>query len=98
MVNEYVIVSANRTAVGRFGGQLKNITSGELGAIVIKDTIKRTGLSPEQINEVIFGEVRQSSESSNLARVAALRAGIPDGASAFTVNRLCASGIQAVVS
>lgn len=98
MVNEYVIVSANRTAIGRFGGQLKNITSGELGAIVIKDAIERTGLSPEQINEVIFGEVRQSSESSNLARVAALRAGIPDGASAFTVNRLCASGIQAVVS
>ena len=54
--------------------------------------------APEQINEVIFGEVRQSTESSNLARVAALRAGIPPEASAYTVNRLCASGIQAVIS
>ena len=98
MLNEYVIVSANRTAIGKFGGQLKNSTSGELAATVIKDVIERIGLSPEQINEVIFGEVRQSSESSNLARVAALRAGISHRASAFTVNRLCASGMQAIVS
>ncbi|MCP3740485.1 thiolase family protein [Rossellomorea sp. BNER] len=98
MTNEYVIVSANRTAVGRFGGQLKKMSSGDLAASVIKDAIERTGLAPEQINEVIFGEVRQSTESSNLARVAALKAGIPDNASAYTVNRLCASGIQAVVS
>jgi acetyl-CoA C-acetyltransferase len=98
VTNEYVIVSANRTAVGRFGGQLKKISSSDLAASVIKDAIERTGLAPEQINEVIFGEVRQSTESSNLARVAALKAGIPDNASAYTVNRLCASGIQAVVS
>ena len=98
MLNEYVIVSANRTAIGKFGGKLKNSTSGELAATVIKDVIERIGLSPEQINEVIFGEVRQSSESSNLARVAALRAGISHRASAFTVNRLCASGMQAIVS
>lgn len=98
MLNEYVIVSANRTAIGKFGGQLKNTTSGELAGTVIKDVIERAGLSPEYINEVIFGEVRQSSESSNLARVAALRAGIPYQASAFTVNRLCASGMQAIVS
>jgi acetyl-CoA C-acetyltransferase len=98
MTNEYVIVSANRTAVGRFGGQLKKMSSGDLAASVIKDAIERTGLAPEQINEVIFGEVRQSTESSNLARIAALKAGIPDNASAYTVNRLCASGIQAVVS
>lgn len=98
MTNEYVIVSANRTAIGRFGGQLKKISSGDLAASVIKDALERTGLDPEQINEVIFGEVRQSTESSNLARVAALKAGIPHHASAYTVNRLCASGIQAVVS
>ena len=98
MLNEYVIVSANRTAIGKFGGKLKNSTSGELAATVIKDVIERIGLSPEQINEVIFGEVRQSSESSNLARVAALKAGISHRASAFTVNRLCASGMQAIVS
>lgn len=98
MEHEFVIVSANRTAIGKMGGQLKDIPAGHLAASVIKDAIERVGLAPEQINEVIFGEVRQSTESSNLARVAALRAGIPPEASAYTVNRLCASGIQAVVS
>ncbi|MCK2003530.1 thiolase family protein [[Brevibacterium] frigoritolerans] len=98
MDHEFVIVSANRTAIGRVGGRLKEVPAGNLAATTIKDAIERAGLEPEQINEVIFGEVRQSTESSNLARVAALRAGIPHEASAFTVNRLCASGIQAVVS
>jgi acetyl-CoA C-acetyltransferase len=98
MDHEFVIVSANRTAIGRVGGRLKEVPAGNLAATTIKDAIERAGLEPEQINEVIFGEVRQSTESSNLARVAALRAGIPHEASAFTVNRLCASGIQAVIS
>ncbi|MGN7393804.1 thiolase family protein [Peribacillus frigoritolerans] len=98
MDHQFVIVSANRTAIGRVGGRLKEVPAGNLAATTIKDAIERAGLEPEQINEVIFGEVRQSTESSNLARVAALRAGIPHEASAFTVNRLCASGIQAVVS
>jgi acetyl-CoA C-acetyltransferase len=98
MDHEFVIVSANRTAIGRVGGRLKEVPAGNLAATTIKDAIERAGLEPEQINEVIFGEVRQSTESSNLARVAALRACIPQEASAFTVNRLCASGIQAVVS
>lgn len=98
MDQEFVIVSARRTAIGRFGGTLKNINSGELAAAVIKDAFQTTGLAGDQINEIIMGEVRQSTESSNVARVAGLRAGIPDSASAFTVNRLCASGMQAVVS
>ena len=98
MEHEFVIVSANRTAIGKMGGQLKDVQAGQLAATVIKDAIESAGLAPEQINEVIFGEVRQSTESSNLARVAALRAGIPPEASAYTVNRLCASGIQAVIS
>jgi acetyl-CoA C-acetyltransferase len=98
MVHEFVIVSARRTAIGRFGGTLKNIPSGDLAATVIKDALKTTGLAEKQINEIILGEVRQSTESSNVARVAGLRAGIPADASAYTVNRLCASGMQAVVS
>ncbi|MBU8906095.1 thiolase family protein [Desertibacillus haloalkaliphilus] len=98
MSNEIVIVSAVRTAVGRFGGSLKDINSGELGATVIKEAIQRAGISPEQVDEVILGEVRQSTESSNVARVAALRAGVPETAPAFTVNRLCASGMQAITS
>ena len=98
MGNEYVVVAAKRTAVGKFGGSLKSVNSGDLAAAVIKDILAATGLAADSVNEVILGEVRQSTESSNVARVASLRAGIPISASAQTVNRLCASGIQAVVS
>lgn len=98
MANEYVVVEAKRTAVGKIGGSLKSMNSGDLAAAVIKDVLAATGLAADSVNEVILGEVRQSTESSNVARVASLRAGIPISASAQTVNRLCASGIQAVVS
>lgn len=98
MNHEFVIVSANRTAIGRFGGQLKNVTAGELAETVMKDALQRINLSPEHINEVILGEVRQSTESSNLARVASLKAGISLESSAYTINRLCASGMQSVIS
>jgi acetyl-CoA C-acetyltransferase len=97
-VKEIVILSAVRTPVGRYGGALKNINSGTLASIVIKEAITRAGIKPNQVDEVILGEVRQSTESSNVARVAALRAGIPETAPAFTINRLCASGMQAIAS
>lgn len=98
MHHNVVIVSAVRTPIGRFGGSLKSVNSGDLGALVIKEAVSRAGIESEHVEEVILGEVRQSSESSNVARVAALRAGIPAASPAFTVNRLCASGMQAVVS
>ncbi len=98
MKDEIVIVSAARTPIGRFGGALKSISSGHLGSIVIEEAIKRAGITPEIVDEVILGEVRQTTESSNVARVSALRAGIPEMSPAFTVNRLCASGMQAVTS
>jgi acetyl-CoA C-acetyltransferase len=98
MRDEIVIVSAVRTAIGKFGGTLKDLNSGKLGALVIEEGVRRAGISPEMVDEVIMGEVRQSTESSNMARVAALRAGIPETATAYTVNRLCASGMQAVAS
>jgi acetyl-CoA C-acetyltransferase len=98
MKNDIVIVSAVRTAVGKFGGTLKEMNSGQLGAVVIKEAVRRAGIELKMIDEVIMGEVRQSTESSNMARVAALRAGIPETATAYTVNRLCASGMQAVAS
>ncbi|WP_028781821.1 thiolase family protein [Thalassobacillus devorans] len=98
MKESIVIVEAVRTPVGRYGGTLKNINSGELASIVIESALRRTGLSPELIDEVILGEVRQTTESSNVARVAALRAGVPESSPAFTINRLCASGMQAVAS
>ena len=95
---DIVILSAVRTPVGRYGGALKTLNSGYLASIVVKEAVKRAGITAGQVDEVILGEVRQSTESSNVARVAALRAGIPENIPAFTVNRLCASGLQAVAS
>ncbi|MEH7300132.1 thiolase family protein [Neobacillus drentensis] len=97
-MNDIVILSAVRTPVGRYGGALKSMNSGTLASIVIKEAVKRAGIGPDQVDEVILGEVRQSTESSNVARVAALRAGVPETAPAFTINRLCASGLQAIAS
>jgi acetyl-CoA C-acetyltransferase len=96
--NEIVIVSGARTPIARYGGALKEINSGFLASHVIKEALNRANISGDQVDEVILGEVRQSTESSNVARVASLRAGIPDTAPAFTVNRLCASGMQAIAS
>ncbi|MFC0273883.1 thiolase family protein [Metabacillus herbersteinensis] len=98
MNEEIVIVSAVRTPIGRYGGSLKDVSSGHLAALTIKEAVKRAGISLDSVDEVIMGEVRQTTESSNVARVAALRAGIPDTAPAYTVNRLCASGMQAIAS
>ncbi|MEH7307309.1 thiolase family protein [Neobacillus drentensis] len=97
-MKDIVILSAVRTPIGRYGGSLKDLNSGHLGAIVIEEAIKRAGILASQVDEVILGEVRQSTESSNVARVAALRAGVPITATAFSINRLCASGMQAVAS
>ncbi|MDW7674173.1 MAG: thiolase family protein [Bacillota bacterium] len=98
MKQDVVIVSAARTPIGRFGGSLKDVSSGTLGSIVINEVINRAGISAADVDEVILGEVRQTTESSNVARVAALRAGVPDTAPAFTINRLCASAMQAIGS
>ncbi len=97
-MREVVIVSACRTAIGRYGGTLKDTPASVLAAIVIKEAIKRAGIKPEDVAQVIMGEVRQSTEASNSARVAALRAGLPEEVPAYTVNRLCASAMQAVLS
>lgn len=98
MEDPIVIVSAIRTPIGAYGQSLKNISSGFLASHVVKESLRRVNLPADHIDEVILGEVRQSTESSNIARVAGLRAGIPEQVTAFTVNRLCASGIQAVTS
>jgi acetyl-CoA C-acetyltransferase len=93
-----VIVSAVRTPIGRYGGGLKELNSGHLASHAIKEAIKRANIGANQVDEVILGEVRQSTESSNVARVAALRAGVSETTPAFTINRLCASGMQAIAS
>ncbi|PLS07202.1 thiolase family protein [Neobacillus cucumis] len=97
-MDDIVILSAVRTPVGRYGGALKSIQSGYLASVVVCEAVKRAGISPALVDEVILGEVRQTTESSNVARVAALRAGILENVPAFTINRLCASGLQAVAT
>ena len=98
MQKEVYVLNAVRTAIGNYGGALRNVPSRELSKIVISEVVKRAKISPENIDEVIMGEVRQSTEAGNMARVAALMAGIPETTPAFTVNRLCASSMQAVRS
>ncbi len=90
-----VIVEACRTAVGKFGGTLKPLQAEDLALAVMKGALERSGLDPKEIDEVVIGQCRQSSDSSNIARVAALRAGIPEETPANTVMCACASGMLA---
>lgn len=92
------IVGAVRTAIGKYGGSLKTVPAHELGALVVKEALQRSGVDGGEIDEVILGEVRQSTEASNIARCVALEAGLPESVPGFTVNRLCASAMQAIFS
>ncbi|WP_411341195.1 beta-ketothiolase BktB [Sphingopyxis sp. J-6] len=99
MFNDVVIVSAVRTAIGDFGGSLKDISPSELGRLVIQEAVLRAGLLPADIHHVVMGQVIQSDPKDIfLARIAAVKAGIPTSAPALTLNRLCGSGVQAIVS
>ena len=91
-----VIVEACRTAVGNMGGALKPLSALDLADAVLRGCIDRSGIDPKEIDEVILGQCRQTSDEPNIARVAALKAGIPAEASAHTVMRQCASGMTAV--
>ncbi len=93
-----VIVSGCRTAIGKFSGSLKDFEASDLGGIVIKEAVARAGLEPENIDEVVMGCVGQAAENAFVARMASIKAGIPCEASALTVNRLCSSGLQAIVT
>jgi acetyl-CoA C-acetyltransferase len=95
-MQEVVIVSAVRTPIGKIGGALRDVQPDDLARDVIKESIRRAHIDPGDIDEVIFGQAKQSAEAANLARVAALKAGVPIGVPAYTVMRQCASGLQAV--
>lgn len=97
-LKEVVIVDGVRTPQGVFGGALKSFTAQQLGELVVRELLKRTNVKPADVEEVIVGCVGQGSDAPNLARVIALRSGIPHHVPAFTVQRNCASGLQAVVS
>ena len=98
MAAEVVIVDGVRTPQGVFGGALKTLTAQALGEIALRELLKRTNLKGADLDEVIVGCVGQQSDAPNIARVIALRAGVPIQTPAFTVQRNCASGLQAIVS
>jgi acetyl-CoA C-acetyltransferase len=94
---ESVIISAVRTATGKFQGALKGFSAPELGAMVVRESVRRAGVAPEDVDEVIMGNVIQAGVGQNPARQAALKGGIPFGVSAVTVNKVCGSGLKAVM-
>ncbi len=96
-IEEAVIISAVRTPVGKFLGALKGFKATELGAIVVREAVKRAGVSPEAVDEVIMGCVIQAGLGQNPARQAALFGGLPDTVSAVTVNKVCGSGLKAIM-
>ena len=97
MSTEIVIVAAARTAVGKFGGTLAKTPAPELGAVVIKALLERSGLSGEQINEVILGQVLTAGSGQNVARQSVIKAGLPYAVPGFTINKVCGSGLKAVM-
>lgn len=91
-----VLVDGVRTAVGRMGGTLKDVEVDHLSAHVMKEALRRSAVEPEEVEEVVFGQAKQSSDTPNLARLAALRAGLPVEVPGYTVHRQCGSGLQAI--
>jgi acetyl-CoA C-acetyltransferase len=96
-MTDIVIVAATRTAVGKFGGTLAKTPAADLGAIVIRELLKRANLQGEQISEVILGQVLQAGAGQNPARQALIKAGLPNSVPAMTINKVCGSGLKAVM-
>jgi acetyl-CoA C-acetyltransferase len=94
-MTDVVIVAAGRTAIGKFGGALSKIPAADLGAHVIKALLGRTGIKPDQVSEVIFGQVLTAGIGMNGARQASIRAGVSDKVPAMTINHVCGSGLRA---
>ena len=93
-----VIVGGARTAIGRFGGSLKDVEAHELGALCIREVLATTGVEPGEVDEVVMGQVGQVGPDAYNARRCALAAGLPPTTTAMNVNRLCSSGLQAIVT
>ncbi|WP_027818683.1 beta-ketothiolase BktB [Paraburkholderia bannensis] len=99
MSKEVVVVGGVRTAIGKFGGSLKDVSPTELGALVLREVLARSEVKPEDVGHVVFGNVIATEPKDlYLSRVSAINAGIPESTPAFNVNRLCGSGLQAIVS
>ncbi len=96
-MKEIYIVNCCRTAVGTFGGSLKDVPAAELGAIVVKEALKRANVAPENVDEVLFGGVLTAGLGQNIARQVSIKAGIPYSVSATAVNMVCGSGMKSVI-
>ncbi len=97
-MKDVVIVSACRTAIGAFGGSLKDLNGPLIGGVVMKEAIKRAGIEPSLIDDIRFGCCMEHPDALNVTRVAALMAGLPETITAVTINRVCISGMEAVIS
>jgi len=95
-LNDVVCISACRTPMGRFGGTLKDMAAYDVGAVSIKEAVKRSGIKPENIDEVILGNCRQAGNGPNPSRTAAVRGGIPESVPTQTINMACPSGMKAI--
>src|SRR5690554_5103741 len=95
-MREVVIVGAARTPIGSFGGSLAKVSAVDLGIIAAKEAIKRAGIQPEMIDEVILGNVLSAGLGQNVARQVALGAGVPETVPATTINKVCGSGLRSV--
>ncbi len=96
MSKEVVIVAANRTAIGSFGGSLKDVSGVDLGVTVVKGLLEKLNLTPDKVDEVIFGSALQAGHGQNVARQIAVKSGIPEERTAYTVNQVCGSGLKAI--
>src|SRR5262245_32448694 len=91
------LAGATRTPIGKFGGTLASWTADDLGVAVARETLKRTGIPAEYINDSIWGCARQAGAGPNVARQISFRAGLPESVPAFTVNQACGSGLRAII-
>src|SRR5277367_2889391 len=94
--DDVVVISAVRTPVGKFQGSLSDFSAPQLGAIVVREAVKRAGIDPSTVDECIMGNVVSAGLGQNPARQAALRGGLSDHVSAMTINKVCGSGLKAV--
>ena len=96
-MKQVVIASANRTAIGKFNGTLANVSAADLAKIVIEEAVKNAGIKPADVDDVILGNVLQAGLGQNVARQASIKAGIPVEVPAMTINKVCGSGLEAVI-
>ena len=96
-MKDIYVVNCCRTAIGSFGGSLKDIPAADLGATVIREALSRAGVKPEQVDEVMFGCILTAGLGQNVARQAAIKAGVPTSVPAYTVGMVCGSGMKSVI-